>query len=128
MKKLVAVLVASVLILTACGSGGSVTNLNVDEFAAKASDPSVVVLDVRTSEEFLSGHLANAMNIDYNAGNFENDIQGLDKNKTYAVYCRSGHRSGLATAIMAKQGFKHIFNLNGGIADWTAAGKQLVNN
>ena len=128
MKKLVAILFASTLVLTACGSGGSVTNLNVEEFAAKAADQSVVVLDVRTPEEFNSGHLARAENIDYNAGNFENDIQGLDKSKTYAVYCRSGHRSGLATAIMAKQGFTHIFNLNGGIIDWTAAGKQLVNN
>ena len=128
MKKLIAVLAASVLLLTACGSGAKVTNLNVEEFAAKIADPSVVVMDVRTSDEFLSGHLANAMNIDYNAGNFENDIQGLDKNKTYAVYCHSGRRSGLATEIMAKQGFTHVFNLNGGVTDWTAAGKQLVNN
>ena len=104
------------------------TNLNVEEFAAKIADPSVVVMDVRTSDEFLSGHLANAMNIDYNAGNFENDIQGLDKNKTYAVYCHSGRRSGLATEIMAKQGFTHVFNLNGGVTEWTASGKQLVNN
>lgn len=128
MKKLLAVLIASAFILTACGSGGSVTNLNVEDFAAKAADPSVVVLDVRTSDEFLSGHLARAENIDYNAGNFQNDIQGLDKTRTYLVYCRSGHRSGLATEIMAKQGFTHVFNLNGGIIDWTAAGKELVKN
>ena len=104
------------------------TNLNVSDFAKKASDSSVVVIDVRTPEEFQSGHLKNAINIDYQGADFAGEINKLDKTKSYAVYCHSGRRSGLATEIMAKDGFKSIFNLNGGIIDWQNAGQPLVTN
>lgn len=127
MKKLIAVLLVSVFTLTACGeSGGKVTNLNVNDFAAKISDPSVTLIDVRTAPEFASGHIAGAINIDWESGTFERDVLALDKTKSYAVYCRSGNRSGQATAQMAKDGFTSIFNLNGGVIDWANAGKSLV--
>ena len=58
----------------------------------------------------------------------ENELRKLDKNVYYAVYCRSGRRSGLATQVMAKDGFKSIFNLDGGIENWQAAGNPVVNN
>ena len=129
MKKLLFLSIPLALILSACGtSGGSVTNLNVSDFAKKASDSTVVVLDVRTPEEFQSGHLKNAINIDYQGADFAGEINKLDKTKSYAVYCHSGRRSGLATEIMAKDGFKSIFNLNGGIIDWQNAGQPLVTN
>jgi rhodanese-related sulfurtransferase len=127
MKKLIAVLLVSVFALTACGgSGGKVTNLNVNEFATKITDPAVTLIDVRTAGEFASGHIKGAMNIDWESGTFERDVLALDKTKTYAVYCRSGNRSGQATAQMAKDGFTSIFNLKGGIIDWTNAGQALV--
>jgi rhodanese-related sulfurtransferase len=127
--KLISVLLVSVVALTACGgSGGKVTNLNVSEFATKISDSSVTLVDVRTPGEFMSGHITGATNIDFESGTFEADIQKLDKSKIYAVYCRSGNRSGQATALMAKDGFKAVFNLNGGVIDWTGAGQALVTN
>jgi rhodanese-related sulfurtransferase len=127
MKKLIAVLLVSVFALTACGgSGGKVTNLNVNDFAAKIADPSVTLIDVRTAGEFASGHIKGAMNIDWESGTFERDVLALDKTKTYAVYCRSGNRSGQATAQMAKDGFTSIYNLNGGIIDWSNSGQALV--
>ncbi len=127
--KLISVLLVSVVALTACGgSGGKVTNLNVSEFATKISDSSVTLVDVRTPGEFMSGHIAGATNIDFESRTFEADIQKLDKAKVYAVYCRSGNRSGQATALMAKDGFKAVFNLNGGVIDWTGAGQSLVTN
>ena len=127
--KLISVLLVSVVALTACGgSGGKVTNLNVSEFATKISDSSVTLVDVRTPGEFMSGHIAGATNIDFESGTFEADIQKLDKAKVYAVYCRSGNRSGQATALMAKDGFKAVFNLNGGVIEWTGAGQALVTN
>jgi rhodanese-related sulfurtransferase len=98
----------------------------VSDFATKISDVSVVVLDVRTPGEYQSGHISNAVNIDFESGNFEQEILKLDKSKTYAVYCRSGNRSGQATAIMANNGFGSIFNLSGGINDWTAEGHPVV--
>jgi len=127
MKKLISILVASVFVLTACGgNGGKVTNLNVNDFAKKITDSSVTLVDVRTPGEFASGHIAGATNVDFESGNFEQDIQKLDKTKTYAVYCRSGNRSGQATALMVKDGFKAVFNLDGGVINWSGAGQALV--
>ncbi len=127
MKKIILFVIPLALLLTACGTtGGKVTNLNVTDFAQKISDKSVVVLDVRTPGEFQSEHLENAINVDYEGSNFEGEVQKLDKSKTYAVYCRSGRRSGLATEIMAKDGFKSIFNLDGGIENWQASGNKVV--
>jgi rhodanese-related sulfurtransferase len=127
MKKLIAVLLTSVFSLTACsGSGEQVINLKVNEFAQKIADPAVVILDVRTPAEFASGHIAGAVNVDFESGSFDQDIQKLENSKTYAVYCRSGNRSGQATSIMAKNGFSSVFNLDGGVIDWTASGQVLV--
>jgi rhodanese-related sulfurtransferase len=58
--------------------------------------------------------LANAINIDVEAGVFDQEIATLDKSATYAVYCRSGRRSGIATEKMAKAGFTSVFNLKQG--------------
>ena len=128
MKKLFLTLFASVFALTACGATGAVTTLSVPDFAKKITDTSIVLLDVRTPGEFASGHIAGATNIDFESGTFPADIQKLDKTKTYAVYCRSGNRSAQATALMAKDGFKSIFNLDGGINNWQGAGKEVVKN
>jgi rhodanese-related sulfurtransferase len=129
MKKLIAILGVSVFFLTGCGSSSeSVTNQGVTEFAKTVSDSSVVVLDVRTPAEFMSGHLANAINIDVEGMQFNSDVSKLDKSKTYAVYCRSGRRSAIATDEMSKLGFKTLFNLEGGTGAWSAAGQTLVVN
>jgi rhodanese-related sulfurtransferase len=129
MKKLIAILGVSVFFLTGCGSSSeSATNQGVTEFAKTISDSSVVVLDVRTPAEFMSGHLANAINIDVEGMQFNSDVAKLDKSKTYAVYCRSGRRSAIATDEMSKLGFKTLFNLEGGTGAWSAAGQTLVVN
>lgn len=129
-KKYVAGLVllaAGVLILSGCSSKGSaITNMNAKDFSAKTQQAGVVVLDVRTPGEFSQGHIQGAMNIDVEARTFLSEISKLDKNKTYAVYCHSGNRSGVATKAMAKAGFTHLYNLENGIADWMAQGMPTV--
>ena len=128
MKKVIA-LIASVLLLAGCSSSASgVTNMNVSEFSKKITEAGVITVDVRTPGEFMTGHIEGAQNIDFESGNFENEISTLDKNGTYAVYCRSGNRSGQAVAIMHDAGFHNVYNLNGGIIDWTNSGMMLVNN
>jgi len=128
MKKLIAML-TSVLLLTGCASGAAgVTNLNVEEFSKKIVESGVVILDVRTPGEFRSGSIQGAQNIDFESGSFESQIETLDKEGIYAVYCRSGNRSGQAAKILHDAGFQNIFNLDGGVIDWTNAGKALVNN
>lgn len=130
MRKVIALVAVLLIGLSACAgeSNAAVTNLNVSEFANVLATEDVVILDVRTPAEFADGHIANAINIDAQSGNFAAEIEGLDKTKTYAVYCRSGNRSGTATQIMAEAGFSKLYNMNGGTIDWTNSGFALTTN
>ena len=125
MKKLIAVIFASTLALTSCG-GSSATNLGAADFQKKTQESGVVILDVRSAGEFYTGHIEGAINIDVEGMTFDGDIAQLDKSKTYAVYCHSGRRSGIAVGKMADAGFTKLFNLDGGIQVWQAAGLPLV--
>lgn len=127
MKKVLA-LISSVLLLAGCSSSSGAIDLSVTEFSAKVAEAGVITLDVRTPGEFAEGHLKGARLIDFQSGNFENEISILDKNATYAVYCRSGNRSGQAVKVMRDTGFTKVFNMNGGVIDWANAGLPLVNN
>ena len=127
MKKIVA-LIASALLLAGCSSSPSAIDLSVTEFSAKTAESGVVTLDVRTPGEFAEGHIEGARLIDFQSGNFENEIATLDKNATYAVYCRSGNRSGQAVKVMQDAGFTNVFNMNGGVIEWANAGLPLVRN
>ena len=110
-------------LIASCSSPAGVTNLNAQEFLQKSQESSVTVIDVRTAGEFNQGHLANALNIDVEAGEFESEIANLDKNATYAVYCRSGRRSSIAAEKMANAGFTSVFNLqSGGFAELASIG------
>ena len=126
MKKLIAAGLVSVFALTSCGAGGGVMNQSSTDFAKTISDKKVVILDVRTAGEFAAGHIANAINIDVEGMQFDAEMGKLDKRLTYAVYCRSGRRSGIATEKMSLASFTHLYNLTGGIEDWTATGHQIV--
>ncbi len=127
MKKIVA-LIASALLLAGCSSSPSAIDLSVTEFLAKTAESGVVTLDVRTPGEFAEGYIEGARLIDFQSGNFENEIATLDKNATYAVYCRSGNRSGQAVKVMQDAGFTNVFNMNGGVIEWANAGLPLVRN
>ncbi len=127
MKKVFA-LIASALLLAGCSSSSSAVDLSVTEFSSKVAESGVVTLDVRTPGEFAEGHIEGAQLIDFQSGNFENEISALDKNATYAVYCRSANRSGQAVKVMHDAGFHNVYNLNGGVIDWANAGLPLVNN
>jgi rhodanese-related sulfurtransferase len=127
MKKVFA-LIASVLLLAGCSSSTGAIDLGVSEFSTKVAEAGVITLDVRTPIEFAEGHIEGARLIDFQSGNFENEIAALDKNATYAVYCRSGNRSGQAVKVMQDAGFSNVFNMNGGVIDWANAGLPLVNN
>lgn len=127
MKKFIT-LMASVLLLAGCSSSSGAVDLGVSEFATKVAEAGVITLDVRTPGEYMGGYIQGAQNIDFQSGNFENEIASLDKNATYAVYCRSGNRSGQAVKVMHDAGFHNVYNLNGGVIDWANAGLPLVNN
>lgn len=78
-----------------------------------------VILDVRTEEEFESGYIKGALNLDIRGGaDFIASVEELDKSKSYFVYCRSGARSGQACQLMGQMGFENVYNLEGGVLAW----------
>lgn len=98
------------------------TSLPATEYAEKIKQaPAAPVVDVRTPEEFAKGHLQNAVNINWNGSDFQNQIAQLDKSKPVFVYCLSGKRSAAAASKMRSDGFKTVYELDGGIMKWRAA-------
>jgi len=130
MKKSVALAVAaiaSVGLLAGCSSSNeAIKKVNPVEFSEVIAQPGVIILDVRTPEEFNAGHIENAININVADSNFSSEVSKLDKNATVAVYCRSANRSGVATKEMAELGFTDMYDMQGGIIDWEAAGGPVV--
>jgi rhodanese-related sulfurtransferase len=90
------------------------------------SNPTFVILDVRTPAEYAAGHIEGAINIDYQAADFRDRVSKLEKVKSYLVYCRTGVRSAAASDIMVDLGFYYVSNMTGGITDWQAAGFPVV--
>ena len=125
MKKIIALL-STVLVLTGCSSAATARNLDAAGFAQKITESGVVILDVRNPGEFMVGHIQGAINIDVEGATFDSEIAKLDKSATYAVYCHSGRRSGIAVEAMHHAGFNNLFNLTNGIADWQANNLPLV--
>jgi rhodanese-related sulfurtransferase len=130
MKKAVALAaaaIASVGLLAGCSSNNEATK-KVDpvEFSEVIAQPGVIILDVRTPEEFNAGHIPNAININIADSDFSSEVSKLDKNATVAVYCRSANRSAVATNEMAELGFTDMYDMQGGIIDWEAAGGPVV--
>lgn len=123
MRKILVGIFTSLLFLAGCSDAGSTSNVGASEFISKIAEREVVIVDVRTPEEFAAGHLEGALNIDVNSPNFESQIFALDKSVTYAIYCRSGNRSTIASAKMSDAGFTSLYNFNeGGFAELAAAG------
>ena len=93
-----------------------------NEFAEKIKDmPTSKIVDVRTPDEFSKGHLENALNYDWNGNEFDKQIAPLDKSKPVFVYCLSGGRSSSAASKMRSEGFKTVYELDGGIMKWRGA-------
>lgn len=91
-----------------------------------AAPEGLIVLDVRTPEEFAEGHLADAINIDIADPAFGARLEELDPNSTVVLYCRCGNRSARAREVMAEMGFTDVADVGGGIVAWTTAGLPLA--
>lgn len=90
--------------------------------AALSEEPRPVLLDVRTASEFKGGHIKGARNLDVTSTSFSKGVESLAKDKPLLVYCRSGHRSGMALSQLKSRGFTKVRHLSGGISAWQAAG------
>lgn len=92
------------------------------------NNPELVVIDVRSAEEYDERHLPGAVNIDMQSRSFRRDIRTLDRNKTYILYCRAGNRSSTALDIMREEGFAKAALIIGGINVWIREGFRTVSS
>ena len=119
MKKIVILLVLGLVLITGCSKEESmrlesISMKQVHNISENMDDyPEYVIVDVRSIEEYKSGHIKNAVNVPLPNIN-EIDIP---KDKKIIVYCRSGSRSLTSAGELHKLGYKYIFNM-GGILDW----------
>ncbi len=96
-----------------------------DSIGKNKDNQSFIIIDVRTPEEFANEHIENALNLDYYSDKFRDELNKLDKEKTYLIYCRSGNRSGKALSTMKELAFREVYNMLGGIIQWKAEGYPL---
>ena len=101
-------------------TSSSLQEISSEELIARMkTGEEIVLMDVRTSGEISEGIIRGAsIFVDYTSGQLDQVLTGLDKNKTYVVYCRSGGRSSSAGDQMIRQGFTHVYSLSGGISQW----------
>ncbi len=117
------IICASLIAACSVFSDEPVKNLKAKDISAAIEmDEKIVILDIRTPEEFKEGRLAKAVNIDFMADDFEATIDKLDRDKTYVVHCKSGGRSGRAMAAFKEKGFKSILHMSDGFLGWSEAG------
>ncbi len=93
--------------------------------SAKAPEKPVIVIDVRTPEEFSGGHIKGAKNVDLASPDFKKELAKLDPAKTYLVHCAVGGRSTRSLSVLSELGFKSIIHLDGGLNTWKEAGLPL---
>jgi len=129
---ILALFLSIIIGITACTTSTSIEIIDVQPSEAaeliskRIDDPDFTVLDIRTPDEFSSGHIPGAVNIDYYSPDFSEKIKGLDDEKEYLLYCRTGNRSGKALDIMKKLNFRKVYHLTAGIVGWQSAGFPLV--
>ena len=94
-------------------------NLSPEAFLTmKKATKNAILVDCRVPKEFAMGYLEGAINMDYFGEAFYDQLEALDRDATYLVYCRSGRRSLRTCTLMQNSGFKNVYNLDGGLKRW----------
>ena len=139
-SRIIAASLSAVVLLGACGSGTATVDAPTQTQSIELINPAdadqllednsgsgdFVILDIRTPEEFNAGRIAGSINIDFYEANFASELDKLDKDKTYFVYCNSGNRSGTAMGTMRDLGFVDVYDLDGGIQAWYNSGFDIT--
>jgi phage shock protein E len=101
------------------------TNASMNDQTIPREMEGRILLDIRTPQEFSTGHFPEAQNIDFYAADFQTRIDALDRNASYTLYCRSGNRTSHALRMMQAMGFSDVTELGGGVLGWQASGGSL---
>ena len=104
----------------------SINEIDSDELTEFIHINDAILVDVRRDDEYINGHIENSINIDYMSDEFVDKTERLDKNMPIILYCRSGRRSYLSAIKLSKNGFKEVYNLEGGILSWIEIGNEVV--
>ncbi|TFH14485.1 MAG: rhodanese-like domain-containing protein [Acidimicrobiales bacterium] len=139
---LMLVIVGTLGVVTSCGSddpsstatvattatAGDFATISPQEASTVVAEPpaDLVVLDVRTPEEYAEGHLDGAVLVNFYDPDFADQLSQLDPAVPYLVYCRSGNRSGQTLTLMQQLGFASAADVDGGIVAWQSAGLPVV--
>lgn len=118
-------LIALTLLSTASFAAEPVKHVESSEASKIIAEGKVVIVDVRTPEEFKDGHIKGAKNIDISSGDFEAQLAKLDKSQPTLVHCQAGGRSSRALKTFEKLGFTQVIHLDDGFGGWEAAGKPV---
>jgi len=94
--------------------------------ALKAPKHNIVVLDVRSAQEYKNGHIVDAINVSHNTITENLNFLSQYKDKTVVVYCRSGRRAGVAEHILAENNFRDLRHLTGDMNAWLKAELPVV--
>ncbi len=127
-RALIASVMLGAVVVAGCSSSTAAIETVSPDTAATiiAEDSNEVILDIRTPEEYDQGIIEGAINIDFYEPTFAADLDALDKDAHYVVYCRSDNRSGQAMSTFADLGFTNVTEIDGGIANWYEAGLPVV--
>lgn len=112
-----------IILFQSCGSAQPSAGylLDASRFAREIEGKDIVLLDVRTPEEYAAGHLSQARNIDWNGADFEKQVAGLPTSQPIYIYCLSGGRSHTAAEKLRESGYM-VYEMEGGIMQWRKAG------
>jgi len=116
-------LLPTLILVLASFSGVSAQKMQLNSPEVKEvlkKNKAIVILDVRTAEEFAGGHLKGAQNIDIRQQDAYSTFDKLNHKTTYLVYCRTNHRSGMALEYMLQKGFKNVYQMMDGFPGWAA--------
>ena len=137
---LVGLIILSILLVSCSGSitgnvighktdmhiSKTITPLETEELIAEnTGNEDFTIIDVRTPQEFMKGHLNGATLINYYDSTFSDQLEKLDKEQTYLIYCRTGLRSESTLQMMKNMKFTKVYSLEGGIIAWQATGHKI---
>lgn len=100
--------------------------MDPSEFKEYIQGASVALLDVRSPQEYASGHISGALNMNMYSSSFMEEVKKLDRVRKYALYCQSGGRSSMALKFMQSLGFVDVVHMDGGISAWESSNFPII--